>query len=170
MSISSCFISMARLFNALVARKESAGLYGPLFHSISVCLNKGLGCPIGSVLMGNRDFIRKARRIRKVLEVACGRPVIWRQRAGLYALDNHINRLEEDHTHAQQVADALLQTDYVESLLPVSTQPIVIAAIKTPWKPAQITAMLKETSAGIACIPTKSGWCCTWASPVKWQP
>lgn len=132
----------ARLFNALVARKESASLYGPLFHSISVCLNKGLGCPIGSVLMGSRDFIRKARRIRKVLGGGM-RQAGYMAAAGLYALDHHINRLEEDHLHAQQIADALLQTDYVESLLPVSTN-IVIAAIKAPWKPAQITAMLKE--------------------------
>jgi threonine aldolase len=132
----------ARLFNALVARKESAGLYGPLFHSISVCLNKGLGCPIGSILMGSSEFIRKARRIRKVFGGGM-RQAGYMAAAGLYALDHHIDRLEEDHRHAQQIADALLQTIFVESVLPVSTN-IVIATIREPWKPAQIIAMLKE--------------------------
>jgi threonine aldolase len=132
----------ARLFNALVARKEPASFYGPLFHSISVCLNKGLGCPIGSVLMGSSDFIRKARRIRKVFGGGM-RQAGYMAAAGLYALDHHIERLEEDHLHAQQIAAALLQTAFVESVLPVSTN-IVIATIGEPWKPTQIIAMLKE--------------------------
>jgi threonine aldolase len=132
----------ARLFNALVARKEPASFYGPLFHSISVCLNKGLGCPIGSVLMGSSDFIRKARRTRKVFGGGM-RQAGYMAAAGLYALDHHIERLEEDHLHAQQIAAALLQTAFVESVLPVSTN-IVIATIREPWKPRQIIAMLKE--------------------------
>lgn len=131
----------ARLFNALVARGESADMYGPLFHSISVCLNKGMGCPIGSVLMGSKDFIRRARRIRKVLGGGM-RQAGYMAAAGLYALDHHIERLAEDHKHAQQIGEALLATEYVESLLPVSTN-IVIATIKAPWKPAQITELLK---------------------------
>jgi threonine aldolase len=131
----------ARLFNALVARKEAASLYGPLFHSISVCLNKGMGCPIGSVLMGSAGFIRKARRIRKVLGGGM-RQAGYMAAAGLYALDNHIERLEEDHRHARMIAEALMQTSYVENVLPVSTN-IVIAAVKAPWKPAQITEMLR---------------------------
>lgn len=131
----------ARLFNALVAKKEAAADYGPLFHSISVCLNKGMGCPIGSVLMGSSDFIRRARRIRKVLGGGM-RQAGYMAAAGLYALDHHVARLEEDHTHAQQIGVALMQTDYVESILPVSTN-IVIATIKTRWKPAQVTELLK---------------------------
>lgn len=131
----------ARLFNALVARQESPALYGPLFHSISVCLNKGLGCPIGSVLMGTTAFIRKARRLRKVFGGGM-RQAGYMAAAGLYALDHHINRLAEDHSHARQIASALLQTDYVDGLLPVETN-IVIAAIKAPWQPAQITDMLR---------------------------
>jgi len=131
----------ARLFNALVARGESPADHGALFHSISVCLNKGLGCPIGSVLMGSKDFIRKARRIRKVFGGGM-RQAGYMAAAGLYALDHHVDRLADDHRHAQQIADALQQTSYVESLLPVSTN-IVIAKIKAPWKPAQITELLK---------------------------
>lgn len=131
----------ARLFNALVARGESPADHGALFHSISVCLNKGLGCPIGSVLMGSKDFIRKARRIRKVFGGGM-RQAGYMAAAGLYALDHHVDRLADDHRNAQQIADALQQTSYVESLLPVSTN-IVIAKIKAPWKPAQITDLLK---------------------------
>ncbi|QEC45035.1 threonine aldolase family protein [Pseudobacter ginsenosidimutans] len=131
----------ARLFNALVAKQQAASDYGHLFNSISVCLNKGMGCPIGSVLMGSKDFIRRARRIRKVLGGGM-RQAGYMAAAGLYALDNHIGRLAEDHNHAQLIGAALMQTDYVESLLPVSTN-IVIAKIKAPWKPAQITELLK---------------------------
>lgn len=144
----------ARLFNALVARKEPASLYGPLFHSISVCLNKGMGCPIGSVLMGNAAFIKKARRIRKVLGGGM-RQAGYMAAAGLYALDHHIERLAEDHQHARLIADALLQTDYVESVLPVSTN-IVIATIRAPWKPAQITGLLKaEQILALPVSPTQ---------------
>jgi threonine aldolase len=131
----------ARLFNALVAKQQAASDYGHLFNSISVCLNKGMGCPIGSVLMGSKDFIRRARRIRKVLGGGM-RQAGYMAAAGLYALDNHIGRLAEDHNHAQLIGAALMQTDYMESLLPVSTN-IVIAKIKAPWKPAQITELLK---------------------------
>lgn len=131
----------ARLFNALVARGESPADHGAVFHSISVCLNKGLGCPIGSVLMGTLAFIRKARRIRKVFGGGM-RQAGYMAAAGLYALDHQVERLAEDHRHAKQIAEALQQTSYVESLLPVSTN-IVIAAIKPDWQPAQITEMLK---------------------------
>lgn len=67
----------ARLWNALVARGESPRQYGEIFDSISVCLSKGLGAPVGSLLLGNRDFIKKARRVRKVMGVECDRPVTW---------------------------------------------------------------------------------------------
>lgn len=132
----------ARLFNALVARGEAPADHGALFHSISVCLNKGLGCPIGSVLMGTSDFIRKARRIRKVFGGGM-RQAGYMAAAGLYALDHHVDRLADDHRHAKQIADALQQTSYVESILPVSTN-IVIAQIKPAWQPARITDLLKD--------------------------
>jgi threonine aldolase len=92
--------------------------------------------------MGSSEFIRKARRIRKVFGGGM-RQAGYMAAAGLYALDHHIERLEEDHLHAQQIAAALLQTAFVESVLPVSTN-IVIATIREPWKPTQIIAMLKE--------------------------
>ncbi|MGN6420460.1 MAG: threonine aldolase family protein [Pseudobacter sp.] len=142
----------ARLFNALVARGEKPADHGALFHSISVCLNKGLGCPIGSVLMGTREFIRKARRIRKVFGGGM-RQAGYMAAAGLYALENHVERLADDHRHARLIAEALQQTGYVESLLPVSTN-IVIAAIKPDWQPGQITELLKAK--GVLALPVSA--------------
>ncbi len=132
----------ARLFNALVATGEKPASFGQLFHSISVCLNKGLGCPIGSVLLGTGAFIRQARRVRKVFGGGM-RQAGYMAAAGLYALDNHIERLADDHRHAKQIAAALKKTDYIAGALPVETN-IIIAEIKAPWQPAQISAKLKE--------------------------
>src|ERR1700748_1156777 len=86
----------ARLFNALVAGKQEAAAYGRLFDSISVCLNKGLGCPIGSILIGPAAFIKQARRVRKVFGGGM-RQAGFMAAAGIYALENNIQRLEEDH-------------------------------------------------------------------------
>ena len=79
----------ARLLNALVAQAEYSQQYGELFDSISICLSKGLGAPVGSVLMGNRDFIKKARRVRKVLGGGM-RQAGYLAAAGIYALENNI--------------------------------------------------------------------------------
>lgn len=132
----------ARLFNAIVARNESPKQYGGLFNSISVCLNKGLGCPIGSILMGNEAFIKKARRVRKVLGGGM-RQAGFMAAAGIYALENHIHRLASDHDHAQQIAQALQQKEFVAGLLPVETN-IVIFEIKAPYQAPVIAAALKE--------------------------
>src|ERR1700754_5008575 len=96
----------ARLFNALVARNESPRQYGEAFHSISVCLNKGLGCPIGSMLIGKKEFIKKARRVRKVFGGGM-RQAGYMAASGLYALQNNVARLAEDHQHARQIAEVL---------------------------------------------------------------
>ena len=89
----------ARLFNALVETGETPLQYGQLFDSISICLSKGLGCPVGSLLLGSKKTITKARRFRKVMGGG------WRQAgflaaAGIYALDHHVGRLKEDHARA----------------------------------------------------------------------
>ncbi|WP_460502321.1 threonine aldolase family protein, partial [Hymenobacter agri] len=86
----------ARVFNALVATGQRSEDYGQLFDSISVCLSKGLGAPVGSVLLGSKSFIQKCKRIRKVMGGG------WRQAgylaaAGLFALENHVERLADDH-------------------------------------------------------------------------
>ena len=139
----------ARLFNALVATDTRAAQYGTLFHSISVCRNKGMGCPIGSVLMGPAAFIKKGRRIRKVFGGGM-RQAGYMAAAGLYALEHHIDRLRQDHQHAQQIAAALLQTDYIDSILPVPTN-IIIATTKAPWQPAQLLARFKDQ--GVLALP-----------------
>lgn len=132
----------ARLFNALVAKKETPAQYGKLFHSISVCLNKGLGCPIGSILLGQKDFIKKARRIRKVFGGGM-RQAGYMAAAGCYALEHHVERLDTDHRHARQIAEALKEKTFIENILPVETN-IIIATIKAPYQPAQFAAELKQ--------------------------
>jgi len=139
----------ARLFNAIVARNESPKQYGSLFHSISVCLNKGLGCPIGSILIGTQAFIKKAKRIRKVFGGSM-RQAGYMAASGVYALKNNIIRLAQDHEHAQEIASALLKKEFTASLLPVETN-IIIFEIKPPHQPAQIAAALKEKN--IRVIP-----------------
>ncbi len=93
----------ARLFNALVATGESPKQYGTLFDTISICLSKGLGAPIGSLLLGSKAHIKKAYRIRKLFGGAM-RQVGYLAAAGIYALDNNIERLVIDHKHAKKLA------------------------------------------------------------------
>lgn len=124
----------ARLFNALTETKDSTKAYGKYFDSISVCLSKGLGCPVGSILISSEKKIKKARRIRKILGGA------WRQAgylaaAGIYALDNHIERLKEDHKRAKILAQTLKELPYVEAVFPQETN-IVIFKLKEQ-KPSQ---------------------------------
>lgn len=114
----------ARLFNAFVAKRENAQQYGKVFDSISVCLSKSLGCPVGSLLLGKKDFIKKARRIRKVFGGGM-RQAGFIAAAGIYALKNHITRLAEDHAHARLIAEALEQKDFVADILPVETNIII---------------------------------------------
>jgi threonine aldolase len=121
----------ARLFNALVAKNETAKQYGAVFHTISVCLNKGLGCPMGSILIGDRDIIRKARRIRKIFGGGM-RQAGFMAASGIYALEHHIKRLELDHIHALQIASALKQKDFTGTLLPVETN-IILFEVKPPY-------------------------------------
>jgi len=118
----------ARLFNAIVANKENPLDYGKAFDSISICLSKGLGAPVGSVLIGSHEFIKKAKRIRKVFGGGM-RQAGYIAAAGIYALENNVNRLAEDHKHAQLIANALQQKDFVGEIFPVETN-IVIAEIK----------------------------------------
>jgi threonine aldolase len=139
----------ARLFNALVAQGQSAATYGQLFDSISVCLNKGLGCPIGSILLGRAPFIRQARRIRKVFGGGM-RQAGFMAASGIYALEHHVERLAEDHLHARQIAAALEKKDFVSSILPVETN-LIIFNVDPAWCAKTITGMLKEQD--ILAIP-----------------
>lgn len=114
----------ARLFNALAETKEDPNDYGNLFDSISICLSKGLGAPIGSLLLGSSEFIKKARRIRKVFGGAM-RQVGYLAAAGIYALDNNIERLEQDHKRAKIIENTLHKLSYIKSIYPVETNLIV---------------------------------------------
>lgn len=114
----------ARLFNALVARGETPEQYGGLFDSISICFSKGLGCPVGSVLLGGKSFIAKARRFRKVLGGGMRQAGILAA-AGTYALEHHIARLKTDHAHAAAIAGTLEHCSFVENILPVETNIII---------------------------------------------
>lgn len=132
----------ARIFNALVETQESPLEYGKLFDSISVCLSKGLGTPIGSVLLGTKDFIKKARRVRKRLGGG------WRQAgylaaAGIYALDNNIERLKEDHARARIIGETMAKLPEVEEILPVDTN-IVIFRLNDKILPSDYVQLLNE--------------------------
>lgn len=132
----------ARLFNAIVARKEDPKAYGEVFHTISVCLSKSLGCPVGSLVLGSADFIRKARRVRKVFGGGM-RQAGYLAAAGIYALQNNVDRLEQDHLHAKQLAEALAKKDFVETVLPVETN-IIIFSVKGRFTSPSLVARMKE--------------------------
>jgi threonine aldolase len=114
----------ARLWNALVANNENPKAYGELFDSISICLSKGMGTPVGSLLVGNTDFIKQARRVRKVFGGGM-RQAGYMAAAGIYALENNINRLDEDHQHARQIAEALMKKNFIGRIMPVETNIII---------------------------------------------
>jgi len=132
----------ARVFNALVASGDDARQYGNYFDSISICLSKGLGSPVGSVLLGSKALITKARRIRKVLGGGM-RQAGYLAAAGIYALEHNIERLQEDHRKAKALEEVLLQANYVESVLPVETN-IVIFKLNDMYKDADFVAALAE--------------------------
>jgi threonine aldolase len=119
----------ARIFNALTVTGEKPANVGPLFNSISVCLSKGLGAPMGSVLLGNKKFIDKARRIRKIFGGGMRQAGISAA-AGLFALKNNVERLHDDHRRAKVLEQELKKQPYVESVLPVYTN-IVIFNLKS---------------------------------------
>jgi threonine aldolase len=132
----------ARLVNALVAKTETPEQYGKVFDSISICLSKSLGCPVGSLLLGNADFIKKARRVRKVFGGGM-RQAGFLAAAGIYALQNNIERLKEDHEHAKQIADAAAKKDFVKLVLPVETN-IIIFELKDGMSAPELVDKLKE--------------------------
>ncbi len=131
----------ARLFNVLVETEESTEDVGKQFDSISICLSKGLGAPVGSVLLGNKDFIREAKRFRKVMGGGMRQAGIIAE-AGLYALDNNIDRLKEDNDTAKEIGQVLETLPYVEMVFPVKTN-ILIFKLKT-MSAADFVSLLKE--------------------------
>ncbi|RZS93601.1 threonine aldolase family protein [Aquimarina brevivitae] len=114
----------ARLWNALVAKNEDPKQYGEIFDTISVCLSKGLGSPMGSVLLGKQRFMDKAIRVRKVLGGGM-RQIGFMAGAGLYAVENHISRLTEDHKKAKEIGALLKTLDFVTKVEPIETNIII---------------------------------------------
>lgn len=143
----------ARLFNALVARKEKPAEYGKLFESISICLSKSLGAPVGSLLLGKKEFIQRARRIRKVFGGGM-RQAGYIAAAGLYALKNNIQRLEEDHKHAKYISNVLQKKSFVANILPVETN-IIIFEVSPALKAKDIANKLKEKNILAVAISEK---------------
>jgi len=132
----------ARVFNAIVHKKEDPKQYGKVFDSISICLSKGLGAPVGSVLVGDAAFIKKARRWRKVFGGGM-RQAGSLAAAGIYALDHHIERLTQDHQKALLIKEALVKKDFVTDVFEVETN-IVIAKIEGKYNATQLATLLKE--------------------------
>ncbi len=132
----------ARIFNALVETRDKPIAVGKLFDSISICLSKGLGAPVGSLLIGDFEFIHKARRVRKVLGGGM-RQAGYLAAAGIYALDHHIERLKIDHEHAKKLEKVLKSLSFVENVRPVQTN-IVIFDVKPPLTSASFIKMLKK--------------------------
>ncbi|QNR23144.1 threonine aldolase family protein [Croceimicrobium hydrocarbonivorans] len=143
----------ARLWNALVATGQKASDYGRRFDSISVCLSKGLGCPVGSLLLGSKDFIHEARFIRKKLGGAM-RQAGYLAAAGIYALDHHIDRLAEDHEKARRLAQALEASGWVEPIETIETN-ILIFNLKPEKSIEQFNQHLRQ--AGILHIDMGQG-------------
>jgi threonine aldolase len=144
----------ARLFNALVAKNETAKQYGQVFDSISICLSKGLGAPVGSVLLGKADFIKKAKRVRKLFGGGM-RQAGFLAAAGIYALNHHIDRLAEDHMHAKLIETSLRKKDFVGDILAVETN-ILIFEVKGKYTAPILSTILKENGIlAIAISPTQ---------------
>jgi len=114
----------ARLMNAIVAKKEDPKDYGKVFDTISVCLSKGLGTPIGTVLVGKKEIMKNAIRVRKVLGGGM-RQIGYMAAAGLYALENNVERLAQDHTKASEIAMVLKKQPYVSKLEPTETNIVI---------------------------------------------
>jgi threonine aldolase len=132
----------ARLFNALIAKNETPKQYGEAFDSISICLSKSLGCPVGSLLIGKKDFIKKARRVRKAFGGGM-RQAGYLAAAGIYALQNHVDRLSKDHQHAKMIGESISKKKFVKFVLPVETN-IIIFELDDSITAPSLVATLKE--------------------------
>ncbi|MEO0734495.1 MAG: GntG family PLP-dependent aldolase [Bacteroidota bacterium] len=139
----------ARLFNALVETGESPADWGALFDTVSICLSKGLGAPVGSLLLGTQELIDRARRYRKVLGGGM-RQAGYLAAAGLYALDHHVARLAEDNARARRLAEILAPLPYVASVERTETN-ICIFHLAGELTAAEFLAQLGEK--GIEAVP-----------------
>jgi threonine aldolase len=144
----------ARIFNALAVSGDAPAVIGRELDSISVCLSKGLGAPVGSVLIGSQKFIAEARRVRKAMGGGM-RQAGYLAAAGIYALDHHVVRLAEDHAHARMLASTLETLDYVSGIRPVQTNIVIFDLVDTVT-PAQLLAYLEENGVKASAFGPKT--------------
>jgi threonine aldolase len=140
----------ARLWNAMIAKNQQPKQFGELFDTISVCFSKGLGCPIGSVLLSDAETIHRALRIRKIFGGNM-RQSGYLAAAGIYALQNNINRLEEDHRRAKELGSALQQCSWVAIVEPVETN-IIVFSVQSNCKDQEVIEMLKQKGIAISLL------------------
>jgi len=131
----------ARLFNALTETGESTEDWGAAFDTLSICLSKGLGAPVGSLLLGSREHIHEARRVRKAMGGGM-RQAGYLAAAGIYALENHVERLREDHLHAQWIGEALRNAPFVTNLRPVMSN-IILFDVQDPYTAKELLGALE---------------------------
>lgn len=143
----------ARLMNALVENGMDYTTYATPFDSISICLSKGLGAPVGSVLLGTNDFIRKARRVRKVFGGGMRQAGIIAA-GGLYALKYNVDRLKVDHQNARLIGEALEEMDWIKEIYSVETN-IVVAILNEPTRREEIIHLFSQK--GILIMPFGPG-------------
>jgi threonine aldolase len=137
----------ARLFNAIVESDYQPQQIGETFDSISICLSKGLGAPVGSLLLGSKAFIAQAKRVRKVFGGGM-RQAGFIAAAGLYALQHNIDRLKDDHAKAKQIGAVLASHHKVKLVMPIETN-IVIMECVSVLETDQLMSQLKQE--GILC-------------------
>lgn len=140
----------ARLWNALVAKRQHPKQYGDLFDTISVCLSKGLGAPVGSLLLGDKETIHRALRVRKVLGGGM-RQIGYLAAAGLYALQHNVGRLEEDHRRAREIGALLQQLYWVDKVEPVETN-ILIFSVKPQYDENVLMEKLRQKNISISSM------------------
>ncbi len=133
----------ARLFNAVVAHGEDPRAFGQVFHSISICLSKGLGAPVGSLLLGSKEFIYRAHRRRKSMGGGM-RQAGFIAAAGLYALKHNVARLSDDHSRAQALGNAMQGIDWVKNVLPIDTNIVIAEMADGIPSSAAMVALAKE--------------------------
>ena len=133
----------ARIWNSIIAKNDNPKLYGNIFDTVSVCLSKGLGCPIGSILVGKKNFIDKAIRIRKILGGGM-RQVGYLAAAGLYAIQNNISRLLIDHERAKEISLKFLSKDFIKTINDVETNIIILELNESVQKKTMIDYFSKN--------------------------
>jgi threonine aldolase len=142
----------ARLFNAMAARGESPLIYGELFDTISICLSKGLGAPVGSLLIGTKVHIKRAHRVRRALGGGM-RQVGYLAAAGIYALDHHVERLKEDHAKAKALERELQSMPFVAEVLPVETNIVIFRLVEGFSTERFLSLLLEQGIRALAIMP-----------------